>query len=92
MAEELNCTPAQVAIKWVIQNGKNNIPIVGARNSEQLINSLRAGEIEIHADQLKRLDEVSKIDLGFPHEFLKGEGVQDILFSGKSAGLEKRRS
>jgi len=92
IAEELNCTPAQVAIKWVIQNGKNNIPIVGARNTDQLLNSLQAGEIEINPDQLKRLEEVSKIELGFPHEFLMGEGVQDILFSGKSAGLEKRRS
>lgn len=93
IAAELNCSPAQVAIKWVLQKGKNNIPIVGARNADQLINNLEASTINIPDELMQRLDAVSKIELGFPHEFLKGEGVQDILFAGKGGKLmvhEKR--
>lgn len=87
IAKELNRSPAQVAIAWVMQQGKNIIPIVGARNEEQLLNNLQAGAINLNKEQLNRLDDVSKIELGFPHDFLKGEGVQDILFSGKRKEL-----
>lgn len=87
IAKELNRSPAQVAIAWVMQQGKNIIPIVGARNEEQLLNNLQAGAINLNKEQLNRLDNVSKIELGFPHDFLKGEGVQDILFSGKRKEL-----
>ncbi|MFI5172208.1 MAG: aldo/keto reductase [Chitinophagales bacterium] len=88
IAEELNCSAAQVAIAWVMKQGKNIIPIVGARSEDQLKNNLNSIDINISEEQLKRLNEVSKIELGYPHEFLKGEGVQDILFSGKRKELK----
>ncbi len=88
IAEEIGCSPAQLAIKWVMMQNQQVIPIVGARNAEQLINNLKATSVQINEDQMRRLDEVSKIELGFPHEFLKGDGVQDILFGGKLGELE----
>ncbi|MFN0274370.1 MAG: aldo/keto reductase [Chitinophagales bacterium] len=88
IAKEMHCSPAQVAIKWVLQKGKNNIPIVGARNTAQLVDNLFATNISISETHMQRLDEASKIELGFPHDFLKGEGVQDILFASKGGQLE----
>lgn len=88
VAGELNCSPAQVAIKWVMMQHQQIIPIVGARNAGQLNNNLQSAQIQIHPEQLNRLHEVSKIELGFPHEFLKGDGVQDILFGGRLGELE----
>lgn len=88
IALELNCAPAQVAIKWVMLQHQQILPIVGARNADQLLHNLQAAQIQLHADQVNRLNEVSKIELGFPHEFLKGDGVQDILFGGRLGELE----
>ena len=31
-------------------------------------------------DQMKRLDEATKIELGFPHEFLKNDHVRELIF------------
>lgn len=91
IAEEMHCSPAQLAIRWVMQKGKNIFPIVGARNEIQLKDSLAAAQLNISEEYMQRLDEVSKIELGFPHEFLKGDGVRDILFGGQLGELEIHR-
>lgn len=88
IAEQINCSPAQVALAWVLQQGKNIIPITGARRTEQLLDNLNACGLSLSEEQVLHLDAVSKIDLGFPHDFLKGEGVQDILFASKGGRLE----
>ena len=71
-----------------MQQHQQIIPIVGARNINQLSDSLGATAIVLTPEHINRLNEVSKIDLGFPHEFLKGDGVRDILFGGKLGELE----
>jgi hypothetical protein len=45
------------------------IPIVGARRLEQIEDSLGAVDIELSEEERERLDQVSRIDLGFPHDF-----------------------
>ena len=42
----------------------------------------------LQPEHLHQLNEISKIELGFPHDFLKGDGVRDILFGGKLGELE----
>ncbi|MFN3940431.1 MAG: aldo/keto reductase, partial [Chitinophagales bacterium] len=74
IADEMNVKPSQVAIAWVMQQGKNTIPIIGARNADQLNENLLAAQVVFSESQLKRLDEVSKIEMDFPHAFLRGEG------------------
>ena len=73
VAAESGHTMSQVAINWIRQQPDNEmIPILGARNSDQLKDNLGAIEWTLSEEQLNRLDEVSKIDLGFPHGFLDG--------------------
>lgn len=81
-ADELGCTPAQLALKWVIDQGDLMIPIVGARKPEQLKDSLNALSIEIPTDTADELNAASAIELGFPHNFLSGKGVDENLFGG----------
>ncbi len=70
VAEETGRSRAQVAINWVRQQrSAQMIPILGARKLEQLEDNLAVLEWELSAEQLKRLDEVSRIDLGFPHDW-----------------------
>jgi aryl-alcohol dehydrogenase-like predicted oxidoreductase len=75
VAEDVGCTPAQVAISWAQQAPGVVIPLVGARNLEQLEDNLGAAEVHLEPHHLKRLDEASAIELGFPHEFLGPEGT-----------------
>jgi aryl-alcohol dehydrogenase-like predicted oxidoreductase len=71
LAAERNASSAQVAIAWVRAQKQraNVIPIVGARTSMQIQDSLGAVDIELSAEELDRLEQLSRIDLGFPHDF-----------------------
>jgi aryl-alcohol dehydrogenase-like predicted oxidoreductase len=73
IAEEVGKPMSQVAINWVRQQPKAQmIPILGARNEEQLKDNLAVLEWKLSDEQWKCLDDVSAIDLGFPHGFLDG--------------------
>jgi aryl-alcohol dehydrogenase-like predicted oxidoreductase len=50
--------PADVALAWMLHNPVVTAPIIGPRTIDQLNGSLRALEIKLSADQLKRLDEI----------------------------------
>jgi aryl-alcohol dehydrogenase-like predicted oxidoreductase len=68
---ERDASPSQVAIAWVRaqQPRAAIVPIVGARTREQLEDNLAALELQLSPDELARLDAVSRIELGFPHDF-----------------------
>jgi hypothetical protein len=51
------------------------IPVLGARRVDQLRDNLGAQAVELPEAALRRLDEVSAVELGFPHDFLnRGRG------------------
>ncbi len=82
IAHELGITPTQVAINWVRQRVSNVMPVIGARRVEQLKDSLESLESFIPDEMMARLNELSKIELGFPHDFLSSEGVKQSAFAG----------
>lgn len=71
VADEIGRTPAQVALNWVRGGPGVIVPLVGARTREQLDDNLGCLEFELEAGHRERLDEVSRIELGFPHDFLR---------------------
>ena len=75
LANEIGKSPAQVATRWTMQKNPTVIPIVGARTLAQIEDSLEAADFELTDEQIEKLNEVSKIELGFPHDFLKQEPV-----------------
>ena len=85
VAEECGRSSAQVAINWVRQQKGLIIPIVGARTLAQTRDSLACLEFSLSEAQLKRLDEVSKFDMGFPYEFYQRNGR--MLALGNAADL-----
>ncbi len=82
MAEAKDCSAAQVALAWMRQMHEGSIPIVGARKSSHLKDSLGCTQIFLNESELKQLNEVSKIEMGFPHDFLSTDGVKDNLYGG----------
>jgi aryl-alcohol dehydrogenase-like predicted oxidoreductase len=78
VADELGATSAQVATAWVRQRGERIIPIVGVRTLDQLQDVLGSLEVELSAEHLSRLDELSRIELGFPYNLLAGPDGQVV--------------
>jgi aryl-alcohol dehydrogenase-like predicted oxidoreductase len=78
VADELGATSARVAVAWLRQRHRRVIPILGARKLEQLQDVLGSLEVGLAAEHLARLDEVSRIELGFPYELLRGPQGQMV--------------
>ena len=52
---------------------------------------MKAIDVKLSAEHLQKLDEVSKIDLGFPGEFFREAAVKENVFGGFFDRVEKRR-
>ncbi len=70
VADELGVTPSQVAINWVRQGPAVIVPLIGARTVEQLAENLGCLEFSLSDAHKTKLDEVSAIEPGFPHDML----------------------
>jgi aryl-alcohol dehydrogenase-like predicted oxidoreductase len=81
VAKDTGSNPGQVAIAWV--GAKGIIPIIGPRTRAQLDDNLAAVSVRLSADQICRLDEVSAVPLGFPHEMLADPRNRQRLAGGK---------
>jgi len=82
VAERLGVTPGQVALQWTRQQGFECIPIVGATRLEQLKDNLGMAGLVLPEEEVRRLDEASAIDLGFPGKFFREDGVRQNNFGG----------
>ncbi len=74
VADELGVSSSQVALAWIMAGRMTLHPIVGARRLEQLTDNLAAVDLRLPDEAVRRLDEVSAIELGFPSDFIKSMG------------------
>jgi len=58
IASEIGATPAQVAIAWVAAQGKDIVPLVGARRRDRLAEALGALDVKLEAAHLAKLARV----------------------------------
>jgi aryl-alcohol dehydrogenase-like predicted oxidoreductase len=84
IAKEYGCSPAQVALAAIRQLSKwgDIIPIIAGRNAAQVKDNIGCLNVTLDESQLKRLDEATKIDLGFPHNMLQGDIVRNMGYGG----------
>jgi aryl-alcohol dehydrogenase-like predicted oxidoreductase len=80
VAADIGTTPSQVALAWTMHNPAVTAPIIGARTPAQFVDNLGALEVRIPDDALASLEEVSAIQLGFPHEFLARPTTRNNIF------------
>lgn len=82
IAQAIDCKPSHVAINWAKMQNPHIIPLIAGRNVAQIEDNLAALNHTIPVEFLAQLEEISKIELGFPHEFLKGENIRSLFFGG----------
>jgi aryl-alcohol dehydrogenase-like predicted oxidoreductase len=58
LCQELGEEPAIVALAWLLHNPAVTAPIIGPRTVEQLTDNLRALEVSLSDETLRRLDEI----------------------------------
>jgi aryl-alcohol dehydrogenase-like predicted oxidoreductase len=67
VSEQVGRSMAQVAIAWLRYRKVAVIPILGARKLSQLRDNLASSTLALSEDQVRMLDEASKIEPGFPY-------------------------
>lgn len=91
IAREIGKSLPQVAINWLRQHSPRIIPIIGARTEKQALDNLGCLEFTLSEAHMKRLDEVSKVDMGFPHQFMALERIIDQRHGGTQHLIEGLR-
>lgn len=89
-AEKLGVSPAQLSLAWVLAKGV--IPIIGARKLEQLKDNIGALDLRIPDAAMQRLDAVSAVELGFPHDFVLRPGAQKMIYGGMVHEIEGNKN
>ena len=80
ISEETGLPAGQIAIAWVLAKGM--LPIIGPRTLEQLTDNLASADAVLPPEHVRRLNDVSAITLGFPHDVVAGSSGR--LSGGKA--------
>ncbi len=59
MATEKGCTPAQLALAWVLAQGEDIVPIPGTEQRQHIKENVGALDVEITPEDLERLEEIA---------------------------------
>jgi aryl-alcohol dehydrogenase-like predicted oxidoreductase len=75
IAEDKLCTPAQLALAWVLAQGEHIVPIPGTKRRKYLRENVDALDVILNADDLERIDEVAPKDVAagsrYPEAMMK---------------------
>ena len=59
LAEERDCTPAQLALAWLLSRNDNVVPIPGTSSKERLEENVAALDIELDEEDLEKIEEIA---------------------------------
>jgi aryl-alcohol dehydrogenase-like predicted oxidoreductase len=82
VSDQIGRSMAQVALAWLRYRPVPVIPIIGARKLSQLQDNLASFDLTLSAEQLKTLDEASRIELGFPYDLYAKDMARAIAYGG----------
>jgi aryl-alcohol dehydrogenase-like predicted oxidoreductase len=71
VAEEIGRSPAQVALRWVLEQPAITSIIIGARTIEQARDNLLAGSFRLEGEALTKLNDISYLPHRYPEEMEK---------------------
>lgn len=64
MADRLNCSPAQLAVAWLLQRATDIVPVVGARKPGRVQENASATRLDLEPDDLAELEEIFPPEAG----------------------------
>ncbi|MDR3574642.1 MAG: aldo/keto reductase [Anaerolineaceae bacterium] len=63
IANEKGCTPAQLALAWVLAQGNDIVPIPGTKRIHYIEENAQAADIKLSKSDLERIDKVAPLDV-----------------------------
>jgi aryl-alcohol dehydrogenase-like predicted oxidoreductase len=87
VADEVDSSPATVALAWVQSRPNVTSTIIGARTMDQLEQNLASLDVTLSPQQQARLTDLSTPKLNFPHDFLTI--VRNMHHNGATVNGEK---
>jgi aryl-alcohol dehydrogenase-like predicted oxidoreductase len=72
IAKEHKCTPAQLALGWVLAQGDDIVPIPGTRHPERLEENVRALDIVLSESDLRRIDAAAPKGIAAGERYAEG--------------------
>jgi aryl-alcohol dehydrogenase-like predicted oxidoreductase len=70
VAREKDTTAAAVSLAWLLAKPTVSSVIFGARSVEQLDDNLKAADVKLSAEDVKKLDDASAFEPGYPYNFI----------------------
>jgi aryl-alcohol dehydrogenase-like predicted oxidoreductase len=58
VAAEKNCTPAQLALAWLLAQGDNIIPIPGTKKRSRLADNAGSADVQLSAQDMEDIEKV----------------------------------
>ncbi|MGY3055583.1 aryl-alcohol dehydrogenase-like predicted oxidoreductase [Pedobacter sp. UYEF25] len=74
MAEEKNTSVAELSLAWLLHQKAVSSVIIGAKKTSQLKDNLKSVDVTFTEDELKKLDEVSRLSAEYPGWMLERQG------------------
>lgn len=78
IAQQHQVSVAQIAMAWLLSRPQVSTVIMGAKTPEQLADNMAASKLELSADELRVLDEVSALPPEYPGWMLARQGLSRI--------------
>jgi aryl-alcohol dehydrogenase-like predicted oxidoreductase len=75
IASAKNVSVAQIALAWLLHQPVVSSIIIGAKKTAQLEDNIKATEITLSAEELLKLDEISKLSPEYPGWMLERQGA-----------------
>ena len=87
IAEAHGVSVAQVALAWLLGKDAVTSVIIGARRMDQLVDNLASVDLQLTADEMAALDEVSRLPVAYPYWM---GALGDDRAPGQARNLEAR--
>ena len=92
MAQARGVSVAQIALAWLLHQPQVTSVIVGAKRPDQLTDNVAATQVNLSADELRTLDEISRLPAEYPGWMLErqGEYRSKQLLAARRTGGDSR--
>jgi aryl-alcohol dehydrogenase-like predicted oxidoreductase len=91
IAEAHNCSPARVALAWLLTKPFVTSVIIGAKRPDQLHDNLAAVDLELTPDEVQQLDQVSTLPPEYPGWMLPFQGANRLDPNAQRPGMPAKK-
>jgi aryl-alcohol dehydrogenase-like predicted oxidoreductase len=90
MANARGCSPARIALAWLLHQPVVTSVIIGAKRTDQLKDNLAAVEMKLSLEELQQLNEVSQLPPEYPGWMLPFQGANRLDPDAPRPGIDAK--